>query len=105
MINYVFINNKFWQQGKLIGVYNNDQYLFEANGRNENVTSENLRVTTNRAEGTNATLHEIFPNIYIEVNVTNIKGNYATLSVPSGFYEYPTTKLTKMDKIQQIRYL
>jgi hypothetical protein len=103
MINYVFIKNKYWQKGKLIGIYNKDQYIFEVDGRNENITNENLRVSVE--SGTTTTLYEIFSNIFIEVNVSNSKGNYITLAIPAGFYEYPITKLAKADQIQKVSYL
>jgi hypothetical protein len=105
MINYVFMNDKYWQKGRLIGIYNKDQYLFEVDGRNENITNENLRLTIDGPDGISTTLHEIFPNIFIEVTVTNSKGNYATVTIPSGPREYPSTKLTRKDKLQKVHYL
>jgi hypothetical protein len=64
MINYIFINNQYWQKFKLIGIYNHDNYIFDVDGRNENIPNENLRVTMDRGEGTSVSFFEIFLYFY-----------------------------------------
>jgi hypothetical protein len=105
MINYIFINNQYWQKGKLIGIYNKDNYIFELDGRNENIQNENLRVTTDRGEGTSVSLFEIFPNIFIEAVITSTKGSYVTLNITNNFYDYTVQKLAKTSQIKTINYM
>jgi hypothetical protein len=104
MINYVYINDRYWQKGKLQGIFNINQYIFEIDQRTENVPGENIRITS-ETEGTDITLYEIFPNVFIEATIVNTKGNYVTLNVPAGFYDYDTTKLAKRNQILKLKYM
>jgi hypothetical protein len=96
MIEYAIINEKFWQKGKLIGIYNRDDYIFQIDERNELLSEDKIKITN---IGNETTLYEIFPNTYVEVLVTNKRGNYATINIPKGYHEYPSRQLTTMNKL------
>ena len=96
MIEYAIVNEKYLQKGKLIGILNRDDYIFQIDSRNEFLSEDKIKVSV---IGNETTLYEIVPNSYVEVLVTNKRGNYATINIPKGFHDYPTRRLTTTDRL------
>jgi hypothetical protein len=96
MIEYAIINDKYWQKGKLIGIHNRDDYIFQMNDRNEMLSEDKLRIVSS---GKNMTLYEIMDNVYVEVVVASRRGNFASINIPKGHHEYPSRQLTRMNQL------
>jgi hypothetical protein len=96
MIEYAIINDKYWQKGKLIGIHNRDDYIFQINDRNEILSEDKLRINNH---GTDIILYEIMDNIYVEVTLASKRGGFATIVIPKGHNEYPIRKLTRTSQL------
>ncbi len=96
MIEYAIINDKYWQKGKLIGIHNRDDYIFQMNDRNDLLSEDKLRLNNN---GTDIKLYEIMNNLYVEVSVACEKGGFSSIIIPKGHHEYPIRQLTRTNQL------
>ncbi len=96
MIEYAIINDKYWQKGKLIGIHNRDDYIFQMNDRNEMLSEDKLRINSN---GNDMTLHEIMDNVFVEVIIVSRRGNFAAINIPKGNHDFSLRKLTRINQL------